>query len=79
MSELRKIVIDGEEIEVDPALTLIQACEAAGVTLVVHENFRFMPWYRAIKSQIDEGRIGEVLQATFRLRPGDGQGPDAGA
>ena len=51
--------------------------EAAGVTLVVHENFRFMPWYRAIKSQIDEGRIGEVLQATFRLRPGDGQGPDA--
>lgn len=51
--------------------------EDAGATLVVHENFRFMPWYRAIKSQMDEGRIGEVLQATFRLRPGDGQGPDA--
>ena len=53
------------------------AAEEAGVTLVVHENFRFMPWYRAIKSEIDAGAIGDVLQATFRLRPGDGQGPDA--
>ena len=31
MSDLRKIVIDGQEIEVDPAMTLIQACEQAGV------------------------------------------------
>ncbi|MEO1677370.1 MAG: NADH-quinone oxidoreductase subunit NuoG [Pseudomonadota bacterium] len=33
MSELRKIIIDGQEIEVDPALTLIQACEQAGVEI----------------------------------------------
>ena len=26
MSETRKIVIDDQEIEVDPALTLLQAC-----------------------------------------------------
>ena len=31
MSELRKIIIDGREIEVHPAMTLIQACEVAGV------------------------------------------------
>jgi len=31
MTELRKIVIDGAEIEVDPNLTLIQACEQAGI------------------------------------------------
>jgi len=31
MADLRKIVIDGKEIEVDPALTLIQACEQAGI------------------------------------------------
>ena len=31
MADLRKIIIDGKEIEVDPAMTLIQACEAAGV------------------------------------------------
>ncbi len=51
--------------------------EAAGATLVVHENFRFQPWYRAIKAQIEAGAIGDVLNATFRLRPGDGQGPRA--
>ncbi|WP_372609949.1 NADH-quinone oxidoreductase subunit NuoG [Aquicoccus sp.] len=33
MSDLRKIIIDGKEIEVDPALTLIQACEEAGVEI----------------------------------------------
>ncbi|KQB17396.1 NADH-quinone oxidoreductase subunit G [Rhodobacter capsulatus] len=31
MSTLRKIIIDGIEVEVDPSLTLIQACEQAGI------------------------------------------------
>jgi NADH-quinone oxidoreductase subunit G len=31
MSDLRKIIIDGIEVEVNPNLTLIQACEQAGV------------------------------------------------
>lgn len=51
--------------------------EAAGVRIVVHENFRFQPWYRAIRAALDAGRIGQVQQATFRLRPGDGQGTRA--
>ena len=33
MSSLKKLIIDGIEIEVDPAMTLIQACEAAGVEI----------------------------------------------
>jgi NADH-quinone oxidoreductase subunit G len=33
MSDLRKIIIDDTEIEVDPAMTLIQACEAAGIEI----------------------------------------------
>ena len=33
MTELRTIVIDGQEMEVDPALTLIQACEQAGIEI----------------------------------------------
>jgi len=33
MTELRKIIIDDIEIEVDPAMTLIQACEEAGVEI----------------------------------------------
>ena len=33
MANLKKLIIDGVEIEVDPALTLIQACEQAGVEI----------------------------------------------
>ncbi len=51
--------------------------ESAGATLIVHENFRFQPWYRAIKSALAAGAVGQFHQATFRFRPGDGQGPRA--
>ncbi|NNE89284.1 MAG: NADH-quinone oxidoreductase subunit G [Silicimonas sp.] len=33
MSDLRKLIIDDIEVEVDPALTLIQACEQAGIEI----------------------------------------------
>ena len=33
MADLRKIIIDDIEVEVDPAMTLIQACEVAGVEI----------------------------------------------
>lgn len=56
---------------------LTSLAEQHGAQLIIHENFRFMPWYRAIKSEISAGRIGTPLQASFRLRPGDGQGPQA--
>lgn len=49
----------------------------AGIPLVIHENFRFQPWYRVMRDAIDAGHIGEVHQLTFRLRTGDGQGPNA--
>jgi predicted dehydrogenase len=51
--------------------------DQAGVTVTIHENFRFQPWHREIKRLLDEGALGEVYQATFRLRPGDGQGERA--
>ncbi|MHA1564362.1 MAG: Gfo/Idh/MocA family protein [Alphaproteobacteria bacterium] len=60
-----------------------EACEAiglakaAGTLLIVHENFRFEPWYRRIQTHLMGASLGEIYQATFRLRPGDGQGPDA--
>jgi len=51
--------------------------QAAGTPLIIHENFRFQPWFRAIRAALDAGALGTVLQATFRMRTGDGQGPDA--
>jgi len=55
----------------------VALAEAAGIVLVVHENFRFAPWYRQTRRLIEAGSFGTLLQASFRLRPGDGQGPDA--
>jgi D-apiose dehydrogenase len=61
----------------DEAREAVGLAEAAETLLVVHENFRFEPWHRELKRQLDAGRIGEVYQVSFRLRPGDGQGPRA--
>ncbi|MFT5623802.1 MAG: putative dehydrogenase [Lentimonas sp.] len=59
------------------ARAMTALAKANGIRLIVHENFRFQPWFRTIKLAIQDGVIGEPMQATFRLRPGDGQGPNA--
>lgn len=56
---------------------IVAEAEAAGATIIVHENFRFQPWYRVIRHALDDRIIGTVQQVTFRFRPGDGQGPEA--
>ena len=59
------------------ARALVEMAEAAGVPLIVHENFRFQPWYRHAKALLEAGRLGTPHGIAFRLRPGDGQGPEA--
>ena len=59
------------------AIEAADLAAAANIPLIIHENFRFQPWYRLIRAEIDAGRLGSVQQASFRLRPGDGQGPRA--
>lgn len=61
----------------DEAVTLIETARSAGIVLAVHENFRFMPWYRHAHALIESGRLGRLHSISFRLRPGDGQGPRA--
>jgi predicted dehydrogenase len=59
------------------ALAMTELAEAAGVPLIVHENYRWEPWYREARRLIDRGDLGELHAIGFRLRPGDGQGPRA--
>ncbi|MEO4043424.1 Gfo/Idh/MocA family oxidoreductase [Hoeflea sp. CAU 1731] len=59
------------------ARTAASRAAEAGVPLIVHENFRFQPWYREMARSLAAGEIGDVHQLTFRLRTGDGQGADA--
>ncbi len=64
-------------IDLKQAEAMTARAEAAGVPLVVHENFRFAPWFRELRRCIDAGFFGRVHGVAFRLRPGDGQGPQA--
>jgi D-apiose dehydrogenase len=61
----------------EEAVALVEEAERAGTTLIVHENFRFMPWFREAKAILDAGLLGTPLGIFFRVRPGDGQGPHA--
>jgi D-apiose dehydrogenase len=61
----------------DEARTTIALTASAPDKLIIHENFRFEPWYRETKRLLNAGALGDIYQITFRLRPGDGQGPDA--
>lgn len=55
----------------------VQAANEAGILLVIHENFRFQPWYEETRNLIRQDVFGEIYSVTYRLRPGDGQGPEA--
>lgn len=61
----------------EQARQAVALAEAADVPLIIHENFRWQPWYRESRRIIDAGMLGDVYGVTFRLRPGDGQGPRA--
>ena len=59
------------------AEALVADAESAGIPLIVHENFRFMPWFREAARLVQAGHLGPVHSVHFRMRPGDGQGPEA--
>jgi predicted dehydrogenase len=61
----------------DAAQRIAETAERAGATLIVHENFRFMPWFAEADRLVRAGAVGEPLDIGFRLRSGDGQGADA--
>lgn len=49
-------------------VAMIEACRAAGVRLMIHENWRFRPWYRAMKSVIESGAIGRPIRLRIAHR-----------
>lgn len=55
---------------------MVECCEAAGVPLFVHENWRWQPWYREIHRLVSGGEIGNVFHLGFRMRNGDGRGAE---
>jgi predicted dehydrogenase len=56
---------------------IVEVARDAGVRFMVHENFRWQPWYRAIKQVQTAGSIGDFTHLSFSMRMGDGWGPNA--
>ncbi|MEM9928324.1 MAG: Gfo/Idh/MocA family oxidoreductase [Bacteroidota bacterium] len=53
-------------------------CVRAQKRFMVHENFRFQPWHRELKRQLQAGAIGDKIHTiTQRMRMGDGWPEDA--
>ena len=64
-------------VNLQEAKKAVEIAQAAGIELIIHENFRFQPWHRKVRELIANDIIGDPYQITFRLRPGDGQTPEA--
>ncbi|WP_299597457.1 NADH-quinone oxidoreductase subunit NuoG [uncultured Tateyamaria sp.] len=82
MSDLRKIIIDGNEIEVDGAMTLIQACEEAGIEIprfCYHERLSIAGNCRMCLVEVVGGPPKPAASCAMQvrdLRPGpEGQPP----
>jgi predicted dehydrogenase len=56
---------------------IVDNARTAGVRFMVHENWRWQPWYRAIKQVQQGGKLGEFTHLYFRMRTGDGWGQNA--
>ncbi len=54
---------------------MASAAHAANTRLIIHENWRWQPWYRELHRLIAAGRFGRIFHVGFRMRTGDGLGP----
>ncbi|NDV97888.1 NADH-quinone oxidoreductase subunit NuoG [Salipiger sp. PrR002] len=82
MTNLRKIIIDGKELEVDGAMTLIQACEEAGIEVprfCYHERLSIAGNCRMCLVEVVGGPPKPAASCAMQvrdLRPGpEGQPP----
>jgi len=50
------------------AEAIVQGCEAAGVRLMVNENWRWRPWYRTARAVLDRGDLGRVFSLRLAFR-----------
>src|SRR5215510_16168785 len=57
-------------------LAMVNACNDANVRLLIHENWRWQPWYREIKRLLDQGAVGKPFYASFVMRNSDGRGAE---
>jgi predicted dehydrogenase len=58
----------------EECIAMVEYCERAGTRLIIHENWRWQPWYRETRRLLDAGLIGRPYHLGFTIRTGDGRG-----
>lgn len=51
----------------EEAEDMVRTCQAAGVKLIINENFRFQTPIRQLKAMLDSGRIGKPFRARLQF------------
>jgi D-apiose dehydrogenase len=60
----------------ETACRIVEVAAANRVRLMIHDNWRWQPWYRAAQTMIARGDIGTPLGYGFRCRWKDGGGDE---
>jgi D-apiose dehydrogenase len=55
---------------------MIETSVSTGTRLMIHENWRFRPWYRAMRAEIDAGTIGRPVRLRIAHRDTRALRPD---
>ncbi|MBM3788658.1 MAG: Gfo/Idh/MocA family oxidoreductase [Acidobacteria bacterium] len=55
---------------------MVRVAESAGIPFMVHENWRWQAWFRAVGEMTRGGQMGAPVTYTFRTRKRDGAGPE---
>ncbi len=57
-------------------LEMVRVARRAGIPFMIHENWRWQPWYRVVAAEMAKGHLGAPVTYTFRTRKRDGAGPE---
>lgn len=58
----------------EECVAMAKVCKESNVRLLMHENWRWQPWYREIKRHLEAGTFGQAFHIAFHMRTGDGRG-----
>jgi D-apiose dehydrogenase len=58
------------------AVAMVEAAAATSTPFMIHENWRWQPWYRVVHARLAQGDIGRPVSYALRTRKADGAGPE---
>ncbi len=58
----------------EEAVEMAETARRAGIRLMIHENWRWQPWYRRMRERLDRGAVGKLVFYWFHMRSRDGWG-----